>query len=228
MNLHRFGSVASAAADLAAQVAAALRAGLASRPRASLALPGGRTPVPLFHALRSTPLEWSRVTITLTDERWVPETSPASNAALVRRELLAEHAAAATFITLYNDAGSAVAGAKAAWRAVQELLPFDAVVLGMGADGHFASLFPGSPGLAQSLDVRGPPGLLAMRAPADPEERVSLNLATLAACRHLSLLVSGQDKLEVLERASAGGDPALPVAALLRLERPAPEVFWAP
>ena len=83
-------------------------------------------------------------------------------------------------------------------------------------------------GLAESLDVRGPPGLLAMRAPAYPEERVSLNLAALAACRHLSLLVSGQDKLEVLERASAGEDPALPVAALLRLERPTPEVFWAP
>lgn len=228
MNLRRFDSVERAAAALALQIAATLRSALAVRPSASLAVPGGRTPVPLFHALREAVLDWSRVRITLTDERWVPETSPASNAALARRELLQDEAAVATFIPLYSHAADAAAGAAASQRAVRELLPFDAVVLGMGVDGHFASLFPDSPGLAEALDPRQPPGVLAMRAPVDPEGRLSLNLAALAATSQLSLLVSGGNKLAMLERASTGAGSSLPVAALLRLKRPQLEVFWAP
>jgi len=183
--------------------------------------------VPLFHALRTKVLDWSRVRITLTDERWVPETSADSNAALVRRELLKDAAAAAVFIPLFNHAASAAAGAAASQRAVRELLPFDAVVLGMGADGHFASLFPGSPGLDEALDPQRPPAVLATHAPVDPAERLSLNLPALAACSHLSLLVSGSGKLALLERASAG-DPALPVSSLLGLKQPQLDVFWAP
>jgi 6-phosphogluconolactonase len=230
MNLRKFGSLDAASAVLAAQVTGALRLAVAERACASLVVPGGRTPAGLFRALRGAALEWERVRVTLTDERWVPDDHPASNAALVRRELLADAAAAAVFVPLYNGAASAAEGAASSWRAVASAgLPFDAVVLGMGEDGHFASLFPASPGISQSLDPTAVPGCVAMHAPVMPTERLSLNLSALAGARQLNLLVTGADKLALLERAAAmprGSE--LPVAALLALRDPEVEVFWAP
>ena len=106
--------------------------------------------------------------------------------------------------------------------------PFDAVVLGMGEDGHFASLFPGSPGLADALDVAAPPACVPMQAPSAPVQRLSLNLAALRATRRLMLFVTGTAKRELLQAAAAGADPLrLPVAALLQ-QWPEVEVFWAP
>lgn len=232
MSLRRFESLEEAATVLAAQVAAALRLALQDRQHANLAVPGGRTPVALFRALRVAALDWEHVRVTLTDERWVPETDPASNAALVRRELLQEEAARSTFLPLYSSAANAGAGAQQASRVVADCVPFDVVVLGMGADGHFASLFPGSPGIAAALDPLAVPAALAMRAPAAPMDRLSLNLAALAATPQLYLLVTGADKLEVLKRAqqeAQGRDPAaFPITALLALRQPTLDVFWAP
>jgi len=230
MNLRKFESLEAASAVLAAQVAGALRLALAERACASLVVPGGRTPAALFRALRAAALDWERVRVTLTDERWVPEDHPASNAALVRRELLADAAAAAVFVPLYNGAASAAEGAAASWRAIASAgLPFDAVVLGMGEDGHFASLFPDSPGIVQSLDAGAIPGCVVMRAPVMPTERLSLNLSALTGSSQLSLLVTGADKLALLERAAATPRSlALPVAALLALRNPEVEVLWAP
>ncbi len=160
MILQRFPNTGQAAQALAEQVVLALRNGLALRDAASLAVPGGRTPQPLFHALRDAELDWSRVGITLTDERWVPEDHAASNAALVRRELLAGKAAPARFFPLYNATASAGEAVGAVWGSLASLpRPFDAVVLGMGDDGHFASLFPRDPGLAAALDHNCSAGL---------------------------------------------------------------------
>lgn len=231
MILQRHDSAEEAAAALAAQVVAALRLGLGWRQAASLAVPGGRTPVPLFHALRDAELDWARVGVTLTDERWVPESHAASNAALVRRELLCGRAGAATFVPLFDagaaDAASAVAGR---WQVLRALpRPFDAVVLGMGEDGHFASLFPGNDTLPAALDAHGVPGCVAMQAPVEPVQRISLNLAALLQARRLFLLVTGEAKRELLLAASRR--EALgrwPVAALLTQQHPMPEVFWAP
>ena len=227
MKLRQFSSLDEAATALAAQVAGALSAALAARAQATLAVPGGRTPVPLFHALRGVELDWGRVLVTLTDERWVPETHPGSNAAMVRRELLSGRASDAGFVPLFNGAVDAVHGAASASRTLAALLPFDVVVLGMGADGHFASLFAGAAGVEAALAADGLPGCVAVQAPVEPRERLSLNLAALATGATLSLLVNGADKLAVLGRARDGSDPSLPVAALLRLQPP-PEVFWAP
>src|SRR5690606_26949064 len=120
MNLTPFASAQAAGVALAAEVAEALREGLAARGAGNLALPGGRTPLPLFHALRGYALDWSKVAVTLTDERWVPETDAASNGALLRRELLAERAAAAVFVPLFSaDAGSATQAAPVVWTMVQ-------------------------------------------------------------------------------------------------------------
>ena len=230
MNLRKFASIEAAAAVLAAQIVVTLRSALAARPCASLAVPGGRTPAALFRALRGASLDWERVRVTLTDERWVPDDDPASNAAMVRRELLEDAAADAVFVPLYNAAASAAEGAASAWRAIAGAgVPFDAVVLGMGEDGHFASLFPQSPGIGQALDPAAIPGCVAMRAPVAPAERLSLNLAALAGARQLNLLVTGADKLALLERAAASPrGSGLPVDALLALRDPELEVLWSP
>jgi 6-phosphogluconolactonase len=216
----------AAAAALAERIATLLRAAVMERGVASLLVPGGRTPVPLFHALRRQDLPWRQLRVSLTDERWVPEDHPDSNARLVRAELLVEAAAEAVFIPLHNDAPDPARGAARSWHALAALpRPFDAVVLGMGEDGHFASLFPASPGLEAALDPRGAPGCVSMRAPTAPD-RISLNLAALESAHHLFLLISGQRKLALVEH-SRGRQP-LPVDALLALRSPEPAVYWAP
>jgi 6-phosphogluconolactonase len=228
--LQRFDSALAAAAAMAEQIAMALRMGIAWRERGSLAVAGGRTPVPLFHALRDAELDWGRAAITLTDERWVAEDHPASNAGLVRRELLAGNASAARFMSLYDGSASAAGATGNVWRNLQPLArPFDAVVLGMGEDGHFASLFPGEPELAAALDPAAAPGCVAMHAPVAPHERISLNLAALLQTRRLFLLVTGAAKRELL-LAAAHRDPhqPYPITTLLAQRSPAPEVYWAP
>lgn len=227
MMLMRSASTAAAASSLAAQVSAALRVAVRERGRASLLVPGGRTPVPLFRALRRQALPWQSVMVSLTDERCVPSDHEDSNARLVRGELLAEAAAAARFVPLVNGATCASSGAAHCWQSLAVLpRPIDVVVLGMGEDGHFASLFPGSPGIEAALDVDAAPGCVAMRAPVAPADRVSLNLAALADARQLFLFITGERKRTLLE--SAGRRAPLPVDALLELRRPRPVICWAP
>jgi 6-phosphogluconolactonase len=230
MILQRFATTESAAQALAEQLAVALRGGLTLRQSASLAVPGGRTPVPLFRALREYELDWSRVDITLTDERWVPAQDAASNSALVRRELLTARAAAARFHPFYVSGASVAVGAGLVWRSLATLVrPFDAVVLGMGDDGHFASLFPADPALQAALDPSATPACVAMHAPTVPVERLSLNLAALLQTRRLFLFITGDHKRDLLlaaARRSAGDE--LPVASLLAQRVPMPEVYWAP
>jgi 6-phosphogluconolactonase len=228
--LQRYDSAALAAAALAEQIVAALRIGLSWRGAASLVVPGGRTPVRLFRELREAELDWSRVTITLTDERWVAEGDPASNATLVRAELLHGRAGAAQFLPLYNGAPDAASAIRQVWDSLRVApRPFDAVVLGMGEDGHFGSLFSDDPGLAAALDVKAAPACVAMRAPVNPTERISLNLAAFLQARRVFLLVSGEIKRELLlaaARREAGAQ--WPVTKLLAQPRPMTEVYWSP
>jgi 6-phosphogluconolactonase len=239
--VHAFTSPELAAAALSMRVAAALREGLAQRGRATLLVPGGRTPLLLFRALRRCDLDWGAVQVGLTDERWVPEASADSNARLVRGELLQERAARAELVPLFNGARSAAEGADGCWRVLSRLLrPYDAVVLGMGEDGHIASLFPGAGGIAAALDPAAPPGCVAVQAPVAPRERISLNLAALAQARELLLFVHGARKREIIaaaqrEESQMGAAGATeqaqvpsPSGALLRLRAPVPEVYWSP
>lgn len=229
MILHRFGTSSEAAASLAGQVKSALRSGLEQRGSASLVVPGGRTPLPLFHALRDADLDWARVTVTLTDERWVDEVHPASNAGLVKRELLQARAAAARFRPLFDGSDRVRDAVESVWRSLGNVpRPFDVVVLGMGDDGHFASLFPQSPGVAAALDPAALPACVAMHAPADPASRISLNLSALLESRRLFLFITGTPKRELLLAAARGDAEGLPVAALLAQRVPMPEVYWAP
>ncbi|MEO6081037.1 MAG: 6-phosphogluconolactonase [Steroidobacteraceae bacterium] len=229
MILQRFASAEEAALALSEQVESALRNGLEQRGAASLAVAGGRTPQPLFRALREAHLDWSQVGVTLTDERWVSESHAGSNAALVRRELLTARAAAARFYPLYDGSAATDGAAAAVWKSLASLAqPFDAVVLGMGDDGHFASLFPDSPGLAAALNPAAPPACVAMLAPTEPTSRISLNLAALLQARRLFLFITGTHKRDLLLAASRSAGTMLPVAALLVQRVPMPEVYWAP
>ncbi len=227
MLLMRSESIESAAASLAEQVSAVLRAAVSARKQASLLVPGGRTPVAFFRALRRHDIPWKQVAIGLTDERWVPSEHADSNERLVRAELLVGAAAVAQWVPLHNPAPSAAQGAEQSWRNMGRLgRPFDAVVLGMGEDGHFASLFPDSPGLATALDPAATPACVPMRATSAPADRISLNLAALADSRRVFLFITGERKLALIE-ASGLRDP-LPIDALLALRNPEPVICWAP
>jgi 6-phosphogluconolactonase len=227
---HRFASPAALSEGLAAAIASALQSGLAAGRGASLAVPGGHTPVPLFELLSRAPLDWSNVWITLTDERWVDVANPGSNEHLARTHLLRHAAASAQFVGLKNQASDPRAGAAASWSSVAAVpRPFDFMLLGMGDDGHCASLFPDSPGLAAALDVSQPPGCVDMRAPVPPHARMSLNLRALLDSRQIALLIVGAEKWATLERARAHGPVAeMPVRALLRQQNVPVSVYWSP
>lgn len=207
---------------LARQVASDLRAALNRRDRAVLAVPGGTTPAGLFDLLGGQELDWARVTILPTDERWVPEDDPRANARLIRGRLMTEGAAAATYLPLWTAAATPDDTAWAVEEAVAAVLPIDVLVLGMGADGHVASLFPGGDRLAEALAPEAPP-VLAMQAPGAPEPRITLTLPVLRGAFAVHLLIAGADKRAALQ-AARGAEPAtMPVAALLDLAT----VHWA-
>lgn len=213
----QFSSSSDAAQALADAIAQALTAALDARGRASLVVSGGRSPIEFFHRLRGAALDWSRVWITLADERWVPDTDPDSNARLLKQHLLQGAAAAAHFVPLWNGAATPAAAITERSAALASLpRPFDAVVLGMGEDAHTASLFPGAAGLAVALDPAGTALLAAIAPPAAPHPRLSLTLAALLGSRHIHLPLTGATKRAVYTRALADCDPLrLPVAAVL-------------
>jgi 6-phosphogluconolactonase len=227
--IHRHADFDALARSLSAWTQALLAAGIATRGQASLVVPGGRTPAPWFDLLSQADLAWDRVRVTLTDERWVDAENPASNERLVRERLLRDKAAAAVLAGLRSGAATATEGAPAAWHALEAIArPFDLVVLGMGEDGHFASLFPGDAASLRGLDATLSPGCVAVEAPAEPRERISLNLAALLQTRHLALLVTGSRKLELIAEQQHGAGEALPVRALLQ-QRVAPlSIWWSP
>ncbi len=226
--LHHWPSPDAAVAALAGELEAALRAALARRAEVALAVPGGRSPAALLTRLGLAELPWERVHVTLTDERNVPADDPASNAGLLRRTLLAGRAAAATFHPLAEPGIPLAEAARARSAELARLpLPFAAVLLGMGEDGHVASLFPGVPGLAAALDPAAAPAVVGMTAPVAPTARLSLNLAALLAAERIALYVSGEPKRMVLQRAMAGASPLeLPVAAVLGQPRVPVAVHW--
>jgi 6-phosphogluconolactonase len=226
----RYPDLEALSRELAQRIAADLSAAITARGLASLVVSGGRSPIRLFEYLRSQTLDWSRVCVALADERWVEPTDPGSNERLVRDELLTDRAAAARFRGLKNGAPTPDLGAAAAWETFADVpRPFDAVVLGMGDDGHTASLFPGSPNLEGALDDTAAPGCIGMRAPSAPQERLSLNLAALLDSRRIVILITGEAKWQTYVAATQPGAAQLmPVRAVLRQRRTPVEVVWSP
>lgn len=215
---------------LAASLADQLREAIAARGAATLVVSGGRTPEALFRRMSGLALDWSAVTVTLADERWVPPTDADSNEALVRRSLLVGPAAAARFVGLYTGADTPEAGEDACNARIRALpRPFDAILLGMGEDGHTASFFPGAPSLAVALAPPAGRTVQAIHAPGIPQPRMTLTLPTLLDTRRLLLLITGEAKRRTLDMAEGDGPvEAMPVRSVLRQDRVPLEIFWAP
>ncbi len=208
-----FANRCDQAAALATVVASDLGVVIAARGRASLAVPGGTTPTAFLQALSQAQLDWSSVHVTLTDERCLPRTSARSNQKLLSENLLRNRAAAAHFLPLY---GEDLDHDQVASRLERELLPLDVCVVGMGEDGHTASLFPGAEGLEEALADTAPP-LLKLTAPGAPEPRVSLSAAVLRQVRKAYVLIVGTAKQVALQRALAEGPTAeAPIRVVLR------------
>jgi 6-phosphogluconolactonase len=225
--LHRHSDFDTLSRELASQIAASLNAAIAARGLASLVVSGGKSPIKFFEYLRAQAVDWSRVCVALADERWVEPSDSNSNERLVRDVLLKDRAAAARFLGLKNGAPTPDLGAVSAWETFARVpRPFDVVMLGMGADGHTASLFPGSPNLLKSLNPEASAGCVGMWAPTPPQARLSLNLTALLDARRIVVLIEGESKWRTLLAARAAGPvQEMPVRAVLRQERTPVEVW---
>ncbi|WP_425432872.1 6-phosphogluconolactonase [Halomonas denitrificans] len=213
------------ARQLAEAVAEALRADLAEAELALLVVSGGSTPVPFFEALASMALPWSRIEVTLADERWVEASADDSNARLVRDHLLQGPAAEARFVPLTSAAATPEEGAAEVGERIAALAwPASAVILGMGDDGHTASLFPDSRELELALSTAAP--VVAVRTPSQPQPRITLSADRLHQARRHFLHIAGEGKRSVLAHALGGDDTrTLPIRAFLACPL---GIYWAP
>ena len=224
-----FADKPTLAKELAEAVADRIRAAIAERGVAAIAVSGGSTPGRFFQALGKTKdIDWSKVIVTLVDERWVDETNDRSNAMLVNERMLQGPAATARFLPLYSGGDTPDSAAIARTNALLADLPetFAAVVLGMGGDGHTASFFPGGDTLDEALTAQGP--TVSIRAPGAGEPRITFTLPRLLRTDALYLHIEGQEKAEVLDQALGDGPVEdLPIRAVLRSGHPV-NVYWCP
>jgi len=218
-SLTTFDSREALYADAAERMAEALQRGIAAVGSAFMALSGGSTPAPIYESLsKSTAVDWSKVSVTLADERMTEPGDPASNEVLVRNTLLQGPGKSAAFVPLFED---------------QETLPNqDVALLGMGGDGHFASLFPTADELEEGLDAQAPAVLRMTPNPLPanaPFPRLTLSLPTILAAKTLLLAITGEEKKAVLEQAGKPGPVRdLPIRALLAANHPNFTILWAP
>jgi 6-phosphogluconolactonase len=212
---HHLTTDVDLAQTLAQHIAQRLSEAIEQRGQALLCVSGGKSPIPLFHALSCQALAWQHVTVTLVDERCVPLGHPDSNATLVQQHLLQGPAAQARFLRWVPDAVTEAppalpwqeqlpvltTWAQAVEEALRPLWPADVVVLGMGLDGHTASLFHDARGLKVAIDAGNQALCAPIRPPQAPHDRLTLTLNALRSARHLALQLQGPDKREVYEEA---------------------------
>ncbi|MFN4098607.1 MAG: 6-phosphogluconolactonase [Pararhodobacter sp.] len=209
--------------SLARELGRHLREALLRRERALFAVPGGTTPGPVFDLLSAVDLDWDRVDVVPGDERWLPEDHPRSNAGLIRARLLRGKASPARLLPLWCDVATPEEGAPLLAEVLDPLLPLDVALVGMGADMHTASLFPGAEGLAAAL-ASDAPSVLPIAAPGVPEPRVTLSARVLRDAFALHVLITGDEKRTAIERAAKLSPTEAPIAALLSKAT----VHWAP
>ena len=202
---------------------------------ATIFLSGGTTPAPLYESMSKMDLAWKKVKVALVDERWVDPSSSASNEALIRKNLLVNNAKSATFVgmkTVANTANKGLAETEAAYQALPK--PYAFAIVGMGNDGHTASLFPHADGLNAALNPDSEKRVAAIKAKPSPitganTERMTMTLAALLQCDRIVVLITGEDKLAVFDQAMRGGANAeMPIRALLNQEKVPVELCWAP
>ncbi|ARN75107.1 6-phosphogluconolactonase [Oceanicoccus sagamiensis] len=212
-----------------------LTAAIAEKQSATFMVSGGSTPQPLYQQLAKQQLDWQKIHIALVDERWVDCHHAGSNEAFIANNLMRDHAAAAQWIAMKTAEQTAALGLANCEQRYQELpRPFDLTVLGMGPDGHTASLFPGAQGLQQALDISHQQLCTAIEAKpsevtGELTERISLSLFGLLQSKQLHLLITGEEKLAVYRQALANRDIGkTPVSAVLQQQTIPVKVYWAP
>ena len=221
LNWHRFADRSTCIAELTQTLVERLQSAQANHSDALALLAGGSTPIPLFTELNQQPLDWARLSLTPTDERWVPADAQDSNTRLLHEYF--PHAQ-----VLDPRLGANRVDSAALWgELLNDRRAADVCVLGMGEDGHFASLFAQMPHLFAALDINQAPCALIAQAPSAPCERLSLNLAMLVKSHWLGLLIFGEPKKALLEQAIEG-DKHLPVYALVAQQVRDLEIYWAP
>jgi 6-phosphogluconolactonase len=205
-----------------------LRDGIEENGRASLVVSGGRTPAELFNSLSKANLEWDKIDITLADERWVENADDASNEKMLRAKLLINNAANANFIPLktqHSDATDAVLTCTANLQKIHT--PFDVLILGMGEDGHTASLFPCSEQISQGLDLESGNVFIAVQPTTAPNQRMSLTLPALLNSNQIFLHLTGESKKDVLQTVLSDDDAlVMPIRAVINSADV--ELLWAP
>ncbi|CUH25596.1 6-phosphogluconolactonase [Jannaschia seosinensis] len=223
MNLIEYSDREMLAMGLADRLATVLKLALDGHDRVSFCVPGGTSPGETFSNLSGVDLDWDRVHVFLNDERWVPEGHERSNTTLLKDTLLTDRARRAIYVPMANDAETPEAGIPALEAGLKEQLPISVLLLGMGTDGHTASLFPGGDNLAEAM-AEDAPILLPMRTESQLEPRITLTRRVLADAMETHVLIMGEEKREVLERARRADPMDMPIAAFLRDA----DVHWAP
>jgi len=213
MNIVEYADREMMMIDLAQQLAGELNECVMTHEHASFAVPGGTTPGPIFDVLCAADLDWGRVHIMPTDERWVDESSDRSNARLIKSRLLTGRAAAATFLPFYRDGLAPDAAMPDVAASLEHELPISVLLLGMGADMHTASLFPGAPQLASAL-AAGAPAVMPV-TPEGQETRITLTGPVLAGAMSTHILITGSEKRAALERAATLSASEAPVSVVL-------------
>lgn len=218
---------------LAQDIAQRLALAIQTRGFAVLSVSGGKSPIPLFEALRVIDIDWSRVRVTLVDERCVPRIHPDSNALLVQTHLLQDLAAKAQLVFMVASSSEPLpppsTQARVAGVALSAAGTADVLVLGMGVDGHTASLFPDAPNLTDALDLSNTQSCVAVELalpPANaPYARITQTLAHILSARHIVLPLTGKDKFNTLEHAWQKTTLALPISFVLH-QNQTPLALW--
>ena len=219
---HRFTSTAELDSALALHLAQRLKEDIGRYGDASLAVSGGGTPVGMFKHLARCALDWSRVWLTLVDERCVNTDNPDSNERLLRDNLLQSHASQARFVSMADADKDNMSAMNAQLSAIPR--PFSAVVLGMGNDGHTASWFPGAANLAELLDPENTAQVVMTEPLTAPHRRITLTLAAVLQSREIIIHITGAEKKAVIEQAQERG---YPVAAVLEQRATPASIWWA-
>jgi len=228
-HFHDYSSINKLNEALTAAIIKQLEEAISLRGNASLAVSGGKTPIRLFTSLSQKLIDWAKITITLVDDRWVDENHEASNARLVKTHLLQNCAKKAHFVSIKNNADTPFEGEKNAEKLLRQqvLLPIDVLILGMGDDGHTASLFPHTENLASGLDMYSGRLLIGVTPPNAPYDRISMTLPLILSCRHIYLHIIGENKKQVLKKALQNNDNSMPIRAVLQQNHKLIEIYWA-
>ena len=223
-----FDSREAASVAAAEYIVTCLTRRLDQQRRASMIITGGSSPGRCYAALSGVDLDWERVDLVLSDERWVPADHADSNERLARETLMVDKAGSAKLQSMYAPDVSIDERVDTLNETLKLLpVPFSVALLGMGEDGHFASLFPDAVDLGKGLDDDNPDFCMAVRTAASPHPRLSLTLSAISRSDAIVLLIFGDAKKTVLEKAKAG-DPGYPVTRLLRQKQAPVHVYWAP